>query len=97
MTMITTNPLANNVDYTTNRYPILAAFESPITYVYQDGAKGVGVGGYATIGIGFLVSANVDAILKGIDPNLQTDLGLSDTGYSNLVTAIQNATLLVRV
>jgi len=91
MAMITTHVLPGNANYTSNRYPVIKAFELAIPYVYQDKAKGTN-SGYATIGVGFLVSANAEGILEGIDPDLRTNLGLSVDGYDNLVTAIENAT-----
>jgi GH24 family phage-related lysozyme (muramidase) len=89
MTIITTNPLFGNADYASNRWPILADLEGIVPTIYKD------TKGYATIGVGFLISANVPGILQGIDPNLQANLGLSSNGYTNLVDAITNATATI--
>ncbi len=86
--MITTNPLSNGLSYSASLAPILTDLEGVVPTVYVDSNH------LATIGAGFLVSANVGAVLSVIDPSLQTIL--LPSGYQHLQTAIVNATRNVK-
>lgn len=83
--MLTTNDLYNGADYSASRWPVIANLEGIRKYVYID------TNHYATIGVGFLVSANVRTIIGAIQPNLTRTL--SSAGYANLISAIHGATL----
>lgn len=83
--MINTNSIVGGADYYARRWTIIDPFETQKYYSYVDSK------GFATIGVGFLISSHVREILLGMNPDMRTYLGLTTEGYNNLIDAIESA------